>query len=202
MKLQMVRHQLSTFDGGRFVSLDVSSSTLLHTINTEGTHFIRISGFNRGRRDRKISFLFDNQETVFTTVKPTGNSQLLLPHIPIFNALGMTASAKIQHSTNAWTFPLDLTQMVNIDNGSVLAVVVLNVIATPDAQPVLLKVSDSRRDNNSAVAGLGREALIELYVENSTVAFEILDGGEGLHGSFLKVDLLTGIFLFGDVFVE
>ena len=83
-----------------------------------------------------------------------------------------------------------------------MAVVVLNVIATPDAQPVLLKVSDSRRDNNSAVAGLGREALIELYVENSTVAFEILDGGEGLHGSFLKVDLLTGIFLFGDVFVE
>jgi hypothetical protein len=200
----MSRSSLSTFTDGSYISLDASVSTLIHRETAAtNTSFIKISGFNRGKRTRNITFLFDDTEALYASVQPTGSSQILVPDVPIYNTgTGIDIYATLRHSTSSWQLPDDLKDIITISNGKLLGVILTGVSATANAQPILLHVKDSRRSNTDIDINKGSEAIIELFQVNGSVAVEIIYPGYNLVHDNIDVHIHSGVYLFGNVFSD
>ncbi len=199
----MVRTQLDTFVDGSFLEVDAFVSTLVHRASGAGTHYLKISGFNRGLQPRRLNFTIGDQSSVFATLQPTGNTQLLVPHLPLFNTgTGLDIFASMQQSVNAWSLPTDLTSVVNLQGGRVVGIITLNISALNDAQPILLIITDSRRATGDLDVSKGTEAIVELHQQNGSIGINILNSGENMDGLFVSVTASSGVFLYGDVISE
>ena len=199
----MSRTQLSTFTDGSFLALDPTTPILVHTDTTPEKKYLRISGFNRGRRARNISFSFNDVESMFASVQPTGSSQLLIPNLQLYNpGTGLDITAALRQSSSAWTLPVDLAPVIAISSGSVTGLLLTSFAATIDAQPILLTVSDARRTFSDLDPTKGSEAILELHQENGSISVDVLTPGYNLSGSDINVTISSGVYLFGDIFQD
>ena len=198
-----MRHPLSTYTDGSFLPLDTVSSTLVHRADANtSTTYVRIIGYNRGKRVRKVSFIFNDEEAIYASVQPTGNAQILVPDIPLYNNGNIDVYSSLKQSVSAWNIPDNIDDIVLLDNGQVVGIVVTNVSADTDAQPLLIHVQDSRRSSTDIDPDKGSEAIIEIYQTNGSVAVEILKSGFNLLNGSTQTDLRSGVYFYGDIFVE
>tara|TARA_Y100000741_G_scaffold321710_1_gene271016 strand:+ start:570 stop:1169 length:600 start_codon:yes stop_codon:yes gene_type:complete len=199
----MSREQLSTFTDGSFLALDPTESVLIHTDTTHSRKYIRLSGFNRGKRARSVSFSFNGVESIFASVQPTGSSQLLIPNLQLYNpGTGIDVTAALRQSPSAWTLPVDLPSVIAISNGSVTGLLLTSFAASVDAQPILLTVSDSRRMATDIDPTKGSEAIIEVYQNNGSIAVEVITAGYNLSNTDMDVTVSSGVYFFGDIFQD
>jgi len=199
-----MRYSLSTHTDGAFLSIDTNTSTLIHRedINS-GTRYIRIIGFNRGKRTRSISFSFNDVEALYSTVQPTGNPQILVPDVPIYNTgTGIDIYTSLKQVALAWTFPQNLEEMIVLDQGEVVGLSLSNITADPSAQPLLIHVTDSRRSNTDVDPSKGSDAILEIYQTNGSIAVEIIEAGYNFESVSLRVSLNSGIYIYGDIFSD
>lgn len=201
---QQMRYSLSTYTDGSFIELDTSVSTLVHREDAEvGTRYVRIVGFNRGKRSRSISFTFNDTEAVYATVQPNGTPQILVPDIPIYNnGNGIDIYTSLRQSALAWNIPENINDLIVLDQGKVVGIVLSNLSASSSAQPILLHVTDSRRSDTDMDPSKGSESIIELYQNNGSVALEIINSGHNLADGNLLVRLKSGVYIYGDIFAD
>ena len=124
-----MRYSLSTHTDGSYLPLDMNTSTLVHRENANsGTRYIRVIGFNMGKRARNISFSFNDVEALYATVHPTGNSQLLVPDIPILNnGNGIDMYASLRQSALAWTLPQNIEDTIVLNHGEVVGLSLIHI---------------------------------------------------------------------------
>lgn len=197
-----MRYPLSTHTDGSFLTIDTSLATLVHREDTEsGTRYIKVVGFNRGKRARNLSFTFNDTEAVYATVQPGGNPQILVPDIPIFNqGSGIDIYASIRQSVFAWSIPDALIDLVVLDEGKAIGLVSSNITADASAQPMLLHVTDSRRSDTDIDPSKGSDAIIEIYQKNTSIFVEILEAGYNLVHGNITVSLKSGVYIYGNTF--
>lgn len=199
-----MRAALSTNTDGSFLPLEPQSVTLLHREQaTSGTRYLRVSGFNIGKRARKITFLFNDVDSVYATVQPTGVPQILVPDLPLYNSgSGIDIYASLKQSVSSWTFPENLNDLVLLQDGSVAGIILANVTATNDAQPILIHIEDSRRTDGDVDPQKGSEAILELYQVNGSIGVDIIFSGYNLLSDSLQASVSSGVYLFGDIFSD
>jgi hypothetical protein len=199
-----MRYSLSTHTDGSFLSLDHDTSTLVHREDANsGTRYIRIVGFNRGKRARNVSFSFNDVEALYVTVQPTGTPQILVPDIPIYNTgTGIDIYASLRQSVQAWTVPENMHENIALDQGKVVGIVLSGFAADTSAQPLLIHVTDSRRSNTDVDPSKGSDAIIELYQKNGSIAIEIIDPGYNFDNEHLRVNLSSSVYIYGDIFSD
>ena len=199
-----MRQPLSTYTDGSFMALHPTSLTLIHNeaANTE-TAYVRIVGFNRGRRARNITFVFNGDEAIYASVQPSGGPQLLVPDLPVYNSgSGMQVHASLRQQPGAWTLPDNLADIIILQGGEVAGLFISNITATTDAQPLLLHIQDSTRAATDIDPNKGSDAIVELYQTSGAVAVDVVDSGHNLAVGSLLVNIQSGIFVYGDVFKE
>lgn len=198
-----MRHPLSTYTDGSFLPLDTALSTLVHRQDANtSTTYVRIMGYNRGKRVRNVSFIFNDEEAIYASVQATGNAQILVPDIPLYNNTSIDVYCSLKQSVSAWNIPDNINDIILLENGQVVGIVVANISANTDAQPLLIHVQDSRRSTTDIDPDKGSEAIIEIYQTNGSVAVEILKSGFNLLSDNIQTDLRSGIYFYGDIFVE
>lgn len=199
-----MRYSLSTYTDGSFLPLDHDTSTLVHREDANsGTRYIRINGFNRGKRARNISFSFNDVEALYATVQPTGTPQILVPDIPVYNTgTGIDIYASLRQSVQAWTLPQNIQENIALDQGKVVGIIVSGFVADPSAQPLLIHVTDSRRSNTDIDPSKGSDAIIEIYQKNGSIAVEIIDPGYNFETEYLRVSLSSSVYIYGDIFSD
>lgn len=198
----MARNQLSSFTDGSFLTVDVFLSSLIHREQTSDIKYLRISGFNRGKRPRNLVFSFNDSAYVYSSVK-SGASQMLIPGVPMYNSgTGIDVYVSVRHSVGAWSLPSNLSDVVVLNNGSVSGIYINSVSASVDAQPILLIITDSTRTDSDVDPSKGTEAIIELFQQNGIVSTEIIQEGYNFVPDSLHIKMSSGVFLFGDVFQE
>lgn len=199
-----MRYSLSTHTDGSYLPLDINTSTLVHREDANtGTRYIRVVGFNRGKRARNISFSFNDVEALYATVQPTGNSQILVPDIPIYNnGTGIDIYASLRQSALAWTLPQNIENTIVLNNGEVIGLDLSNFAADASAQPLLVHVTDSRRSNTDVDPSKGSDAIIEIYQTNGSIAVEIIEPGYKFESGSLRVSLKSAVYIYGDIFVD
>ena len=199
-----MRYSLSTHTDGSYLPLDAYSSTLVHREDAgAGTRYIRIVGFNRGKRPRNISFSMNDVEAIYATVQPTGNSQILVPDIPIYNnGSGIDIYASVRQSVLAWNIPQNIEDLIVVEQGAVIGIVVSNFTADESAQPLLIHVTDSRRSDTDVDISKGSEAILEIHQTNGSVAVEVVEAGYNLESGNLRVNFNSGIHIYGDIFSD
>lgn len=197
-----MRNPLSSYTDGSFVPLDTTSSTLVHREDAgPATKYLRVVGFNRGRRSRDVSFLLNDEEALYASVQPSGSAQLLVPDLPVYNS-GVEVYASLRQPVSAWGLPEDLSSLIVLEGGAVIGVIIANVTASVDAQPILVHVQDSRRPATDIDPGKGSEAIVELYQRNGSVAVDIIQRGHSLAGGDIQARVHSGVFIYGDIFSE
>jgi len=168
-----------------------------------GTRYIRIIGFNRGKTSRNISFTFNDVEAIYATVQPTGNSQILVPDIPIYNnGNGIDIYASLRQSVLAWNIPQNIEDLIVLDQGIVTGIVISNITANLSAQPLLIHVTDSRRSDTDVDPSKGSEAILEIHQTNGSVSVQVIESGYNLESGNLRVSLNSGIHIYGDIFSD
>ena len=199
-----MRYSLSTHTDGSFVPVDYNTSTLVHREDANsGTRYVKVVGFNRGKRPRNISFSFNDTEALYATVQPTGTPQILVPDIAIYNiGSGIDIYASLRQSAQAWTLPQNIEENIAIDQGKVVGLVLTGFVADPSAQPLLIHVTDSRRSNVDVDPSKGSDAIIEIYQNNGSISVEIIDSGYNFEIENLRVSLVSGIYIYGDIFSD
>tara|TARA_B100000676_G_scaffold300338_2_gene345884 strand:- start:522 stop:1118 length:597 start_codon:yes stop_codon:yes gene_type:complete len=198
-----MRQSLSTQTDGSFLPLDVNTSTLIHRAQDDVNEYVRVIGFNRGKRVRNVCFIFNDTEAVYTSVQPTGNAQILLPDIPLYNAAnGIEIYAALKQPISAWNIPDSLDNLIILDNGKVAGLVISNITASSGAQPLLIHVQDSRRSHTDIDPTKGAEAILEIFSTNGSVAVEIINPGHSLVNGHIQSSLHSGVYFYGDIFIE
>lgn len=199
-----MRYSLSTHTDGSYIPLDISTSTLVHREDANtGTRFIRVIGFNRGKKGRNISFSFNDVEALYATVQPTGNSQILVSDIPLYNnGTGIDIYASLRQSALAWTLPQNIENNIVLNNGEVIGLDISNFAADASAQPLLVHVTDSRRSNTDVDPSKGSDAIIEIYQTNGSIAVEIIEPGYNFESGSLCVSFKSAVYIYGDIFVD
>lgn len=200
-----MRYFLSTYTDGSYLPLDVSTSTLVHRENANSgtTRYIRVNGFNRGKRARNIAFSFNDVEALYSTVQPTGNHQILVPDIPLYNnGSGIDMYASLRQSALAWTLPQNIEDTIVLNNGEVIGLDLSNFAADSSAQPLLVHVEDSRRSNTDVDPSKGSDAIIEIYQTNGSIAVEIIEPGYKFESGSLRVSFKSGVYIYGDIFSD
>lgn len=199
-----MRYPLSTYTDGSFIHINTSASTLVHTEASDvGTKYIRIIGFNRGRKSRNISFQFNDTNAVFVTVQPTGNPQILIPDIPIYNHSNtLNIHTSLRQSSDAWNIPDNMSDLIVLNQGQVIGITASSVTADVSAQPILLHIQDSRRTDTDIDHLKGSESIIELYQTNGIIALDIIEPGQNLVYGNLRVFPNSGVYIYGDIFVD
>lgn len=199
-----MRYSLSTHTDGSYLPLDINTSTLAHREDANsGTRYIRIIGFNRGKRSRNISFNFNDVEALYATVQPTGNPQILVPDIPMYNnGTGIDIYASLRQSALAWTFPQNIEETIVLDQGRVIGLALSNFTADSSAQPLLIHVTDSRRSNSDIDTSKGSDSIIEIYQTNGSIAVEVIEPGYNFESGSLRVSLKSAVYFYGDIFSD
>ena len=199
-----MRYSLSTHTDGSYLPLDIDTSTLIHREDANsGTRYIRIIGFNRGKRARNISFSFNDVEALYATVQATGNPQILVPDIPIYNnGIGIDIYASLKQSALAWTFPPNIEDTIVLSQGKVVGLDLSNFTADASAQPLLIHVTDSRRSITDLDQSKGSNSIIEIYQTNRSIAVEVIDPGYNFESGSLRVSFKSAVYIFGDIFVD
>ena len=199
-----MRYPLSTYTDGSYLPIDINASTLVHREDANlGTRYIRIIGFNRGKRARNISFTFNDVEALYATVQPTGNPQILIPDMPIYNnGNGIDIYTSLRQSALAWTLPQNIEDTIVLDQGRVVGVALSNFTADSNAQPLLVHVTDSRRSNSDVDPSKGSDAIIEIYQTNGSVAVEVIEAGYNFESESLRVNLSSSVYIYGDIFSD
>ena len=199
-----MRYSLSTHTDGSYLPLDISTSTLVHREDANtGTRFIRVIGFNRGKKARNISFIFNDVEALYATVQPTGNSQILVPDIPLYNnGTGIDIYTSLRQSALAWTLPQNIENNIVLNDGEVIGLDLSNFAADASAQPLLVHVTDSRRSNTDVDPSKGSDAIIEIYQTNGSIAVEIIEPGYNFESESLRVSFKSAVYIYGDIFVD
>ena len=199
-----MRYSLSNYTDGSYLSLDVNTSTLLHREDANsGTRYIRVIRFNRGKRARNISFTFNNVEALYATVQPTGNSQILVPDIPIYNTgTGIDIYASLRQSALAWTFPQNIEDTIVLNNGEVVGIDLSNFVADESAQPLLVHITDSRRSNTDVDPSKGSESILEIYQTNGSIDVEVIEHGYNFERGSLRVSFKSAVYIYGDIFLD
>lgn len=199
-----MRTNLSTYINGSFLPVSFLQRTLVHVEDTSSNvKYIRVVGFNVGKRQRNVVFSFNNVNAIWASVQPTGNPQILLPDIPVYNSgNGVKIDISMDHGIDAWQFPNDIANIVAVEDGRVIGVSTLNIMATSNAQPVIVHVEDSMRSNTDIDPLKGSEAIVELYQIDGIVRVDILNQGYGLTSDNLSVQVLTGVYFYGDIFSD
>lgn len=199
-----MRYSLSTHTDGSYLPLDASSSVLVHReVAGSATRYIRIVGFNRGKIPRNITFSFNDVEAIYATVQPTGNPQILVPDVPIYNSgSGIDIYASLKQSALAWNIPQNIEDLIVLDQGRVIGIVLTNIIANESAQPLLIHITDSRRSNTDVDPSKGSEAILEIHQTNGSVSVKVIESGYNLQNGNLRVSLNSGIYVYGDIFSD
>ena len=196
------RRRLSTFNGGAFLPLDPFAPTVVHRDALEITRYVRVSGFNRGARARAVSFVINGTEALYSAVQPNGNSQLLMPNLPLYNTGGAGLEIHARSSgAGAWTLRDDMQHAVVLRDGRVDGIMPNGLAASADAQPILLIITDARRTGGNALdPRLGGEAIVELYpLDGGSVGADVLASGGNFEYAHLHVHVSSGVFLLGDL---
>ena len=198
----MSREALSTFTDGTFLELAALTSTLVHReTSTTGMNYLRLSGFCRGRKPRKLAFLFNDTTALYATLQPTGSTQLLVPNLPLYNTgNGIDIYCALDQSSSAWTLPTNLQELLIISEGHVTGMLLGPIATTPNAQPILVTVRDSRRSDGDIDPDKGSEALLELSQDNSSVSVTVIHPGYQLLPDSIQTTVSSGVWLCGDVF--
>jgi len=199
-----MRYSLSTNTDGSYLPLDINTSTLVHREDANsGTRYIRIIGFNRGKKARNISFSFNDVEAIYTTVQPTGNSQILVPDIPIYNnGTGIDIYASLRQSALAWTFPQNIENTIVLNHDKVVGIDLSNFAADASAQPLLVHVTDSRRSNTDVDPSKGTDSIMEIYQINGSIAVEVIEPGYNFESGNLRVSFKSAVYIYGDIFLD
>jgi hypothetical protein len=199
-----MRYSLSTHTDGSYLPIDINTSTLVHREDANsGTRYIRIIGFNRGQRARNISFSFNDVEALYATVQPTGNPQILIPDIPIYNnGIGLDIYSSLKQSVFAWILPQNIEDTIVLDQGRVVGLDTSTFTVDSSAQPLLVHVSDSRRSNTDVDPSKGSEAIIEIYQTNGSIAVEVVEAGYNFESGSLRVSLKSAVYIYGDIFSD
>lgn len=199
-----MRYSLSTNTDGSYIPMDINNSTLVHREDTKsGTRYIRIIGFNRGKRARNISFTFNDVEALYATVQPTGNPQILIPDMPIYNnGNGIDIYTSLRQSALAWTLPQNIEDTIVLDQGKVVGLALSKFTADSSAQPLLVHVTDSRRSNTDVDPSKGSDSIIEIYQINGSIAVEVIEAGYNFESGSLRVSLTTAVYIYGDIFSD
>ena len=197
-----MRYSLSIHTDGSYIPIDTNTSTLVHREDADsGTRYVRIVGFNRGKRSRNISFSFNDVEALYATVQPTGNPQILVPDIPIYNnGSGIDIYTSLRQSALAWTIPENIEESIVLDQGKVVGLDVSNFTADVSAQPLLVHITDSRRSNTDVDPSKGSEAILEIYQTNGSIAVEVIEVGYSFERGNLRVSLNSAVYIYGDIF--
>lgn len=199
-----MRYSLSTHTDGSYLPIDINTSTLVHREDANsGTRYIRIIGFNRGKRARNISFTFNDVEALYATVQPTGNPQILVPDMPLYNnGTGIDIYTSLRQSELAWTLPQNIENTIVLDQGRVVGLALSNFTADSSAQPLLVHVTDSRRSHSDVDPSKGSDSIIEIYQTNGSIAVEVIEAGFNFESGSLRVILKSAVYIYGDIFLD
>ena len=198
----MSRETLSTFTDGTFLEPAALTSTLVHReLSITGMNYLRLSGFCRGHKPRKLVFLFNDTEALYATVQPTGSTQLLIPNLPLYNTgTGIDIYCALDQSSGAWALPHNLHEVIIIGEGRVTGMLLSQITATANAQPILVTIRDSRRADGDIDPDKGSDALLELSQDNSSVSVTVIQPGYQLLPDYMHAAASSGVWLCGDVF--
>lgn len=199
-----MRYSLSTHTDGSYLPLDINTSTLVHREDANsGTRYIRVIGFNRGKKARNISISFNDAEALYATVQPTGNSQILVPDVPIYNnGTGIDIYASLRQSALAWTLPQNIEDTIVLNQGEIVGIDLSNFAADASAQPLLIHVTDSRRSNTDVDPSKGSDSILEIYQTNGSIAVEVIEPGYNFESGSLRVSLKSAVYIYGDIFLD
>lgn len=218
----MPRAPLSTFVNGSFLPIDAFAPTLVHTDTLAEKKYVRVSGFNRGRKARAVVVDIDGVPCIHASVQPTGSFQLLVPNLPLYNSpeAGIDVHVAVRHQQQPgaadaaapWTLPSAalLASAVQLDaDGRVVGLAVQSFAATADAQPILVVVEDARRSADEAGGSAddvdpakGSEAIVELSQQNGSIGVEVIRPGHNFAQEHLRARVTSGLFVVGSVLIS